>query len=435
MLRRHLLLLLGLLAALPLPAAFDVVWSGRWTVHGDPKGWNASIPCCRGLTGFNLTQFPVLQQGRLALFFPDLGLYQDSCAPAGLPQTVDLNAHAAKVAVDVQVIVPADTDMYCCIDWETYTPLLFDHGAGSFRPPFCPAAWGHGAHGCGCVGTPGNRYSMPGASCAMAAAALNASVEIVLRRQPGLNRSAAAALAATEFNTAARALWTRTLVAAKQARPRCRWGFYAKPMTENLYQPFSSPFTRKVGGELQWMYNTSTALFPSTYMHFNQSASPPPGRTYNRQIVNAIVAEAERVNSNRGTELGRIPVLPWVWYRYLGGNYTSTSSLMLPVSHALHIQNTLFHITSHQYDLFIYLRVVYCIVSQEDMHTALAEPGIAGADGVLVYEDGAAQPGMPMFAVTEGYMQTVFGPIATALYGSGEKQPQRGAGVGDSAEQ
>ena len=69
------------------------------------------------------------------------------------------------------------------------------------------------------------------------------------------------------------------------------------------------------------------------------------------------------------------------------------------------------------------------------MHTALAEPGIAGADGVLVYEDGAAQPGMPMFAVTEGYMQTVFGPIATALYGSGEKQPQRGAGVGDSAEQ
>ena len=68
------------------------------------------------------------------------------------------------------------------------------------------------------------------------------------------------------------------------------------------------------------------------------------------------------------------------------------------------------------------------------MHTALAEPGIAGADGVLVYEDGAAQPGMPMFAVTERYMQTVFGPIATALYGSsGEKQLQRGAGVGDSS--
>ena len=227
---------------------------------------------------------------------------------------------------------------------------------------------------------------MPGASCAMASAALNASMHLVLQRRPGLNSSAAAALAASEFNAAARALWTRTLLAAKQARPRCRWGFYAKPMTENIFEPFTSPFVREVGDAYQWMYNASTALFPSTYMHFNRSASPPPGRSYNRKLVQSIVAEAERVNNQRGAELGRVPVLPWVWYRYLGGNYSSASSLMLP----------------------------------EDMHTALAEPSIAGADGVLVYEDGAAQPGMPMFALTERYMQTVFGPVATTLYGGEE---------------
>jgi|EP01047_Picozoa_sp_COSAG01_P059654 hypothetical protein len=368
-------------------AAFDVVWSGRWTVHGDPKGWNASVPCCRGLTGFNLSSFPVLQQGRLALFFPDLGLYRDSCAPVGLPQTVDLDAHAAKVAVDVAVIVPADKDMFCCIDWETYTPLLFDHGEGSYEPPSCPEAWGHGAHGCGCLETPQARYSMPGASCAMASAVMNASMHLVLRRQPSLNSSAAAALAVTEFNAAARAMWTRTLMAARRTRPRCRWGFYAKPMTENLFEPFTSPFIKEVGDAYQWMFNASTALFPSTYMHFNQSGSPPPGLSYNRQFVQSVVAEAERVNNQRGTQLGRVPILPWVWYRYLGGDYSSTSSLMLP----------------------------------EDVHTALAEPGAAGADGVLVYEDGAAQPGMPMFAPTERYMQTVFGPVATALYGGAEK--------------
>lgn len=71
-------------------------------------------------------------------------------------------------------------------------------------------------------------------------------------------------------------------------------------------------------------------------------------------------------------------------YRYLRGNYSSTTSLLRP----------------------------------PDMHTALAEPSLAGADGILVYEDGGAQPGMPMFSATEAYMQRVLGPVAQALYGS-----------------
>lgn len=258
----------------PAAGQFEVVWSGRWTVHGDPEGWNTSIPCCRGLTGFNLTGFPVLQQGRLALFFPSLGLFQNSCAPTGLPQTVNLEAHAAKVAADVAGIVPADKDMYCCIDWETYTPLIFDHGAGSFAPRFCPASYGHGAHGCGCEETTGKRFSMPGASCAMAAAALNASMQLVLQRQPTLNSSTAAMLAATEFNAAARALWSRTLTAAKQTRPRCKWGFYSKPMVENLFKPFVSPFIRAVNDAYQWMFDESTALFPSTCHTLRSTACP-----------------------------------------------------------------------------------------------------------------------------------------------------------------
>jgi hypothetical protein len=95
----------------------------------------------------------------------------------------------------------------------------------------------------------------------MAAAALNASVRHLLQRQPGgLNASAAATRAATEFNAAARALWTRTLVAAKQARPKCRWGFYAKPMTENLFQPFASPFIEAVGNASHGRWSHSDAV-------------------------------------------------------------------------------------------------------------------------------------------------------------------------------
>ena len=58
-----------------------------------------------------------------------------------------------------------------------------------------------------------------------------------------------------------------------------------------------------------------------------------------------------------------------------------------------------------------------CLCLQEDVHIALAGPGIAGADGVLVYEDGVAQKGEPLHDVTQEMIETVFGPVATALYG------------------
>ena len=94
----HVLLLLSAVSFAARGASFDLVWSD---VHGHPKGWNPKVPCCRGLTGFNLTAFPVLQQGRVALLLNGLGLYRHSYPPAGLPQTADLEAHASKVAVDV----------------------------------------------------------------------------------------------------------------------------------------------------------------------------------------------------------------------------------------------------------------------------------------------------------------------------------------------
>ena len=84
------------------------------------------------------------------------------------------------------------------------------------------------------------------------------------------------------------------------------------------------------------------------------------------------------MNANRPAGLASAPVLPWVWYRYI-----STRTLLLP----------------------------------EDMHTALAVPGEAGASGVLAYEDGTAQVGEPKHAATQAYIDKVLGPTATALYG------------------
>ena len=63
------------------------------------------------------------------------------------------------------------------------------------------------------------------------------------------------------------------------------------------------------------------------------------------------------------------------------------------------------------------------LLEPEDIHIALAGPGIAGADGVLVYEDGVAQKGEPLHDATQRMIDTVFGPTATELYGRPSYNP------------
>ena len=84
-------------------------------------------------------------------------------------------------------------------------------------------------------------------------------------------------------------------------------------------------------------------------MHYNASDSPAPlGKNYNTEYVQAITREAERVNAQRGPSRKKLKVLPWVWYRYIFDHVT--------------------------------------LLEPADIHTALAGPGLAGADGVLFCE-------------------------------------------------
>lgn len=87
-----------------------------------------------------------------------------------------------------------------------------------------------------------------------------------------------------------------------------------KPETEDITPPFVDAFDRAVGDAYQWMFDIATAIYPSTYMHYNASSSPAPlGKDYNPQYVQAITREAERVNANRGPTQKKLKVLPWVW--------------------------------------------------------------------------------------------------------------------------
>ena len=239
--------------------SFDIIWSGLW-------------PAPHGESAFNLSAFPVLQENRMGWFGSRFGLYQQSYPPLGLPQTVDLDAHKAKVVHDITHdggvggnvsggIVPAGKDMYCPIDWEFYTPVIFDHATTAHPAGFS------GSGGCPGVYTApdGNsRYSMPGAGCAMCNAIMNASAALVLQKTPGLNVSATAALAAAEFNAAARVFYTTTLEVAQKTRPDCLWGMYGKPMTEDIVPPFVNAHDRAVGDAYQWMFDVQDALYPST---------------------------------------------------------------------------------------------------------------------------------------------------------------------------
>jgi len=116
--------------------------------------------------------------------------------------------------------------------------------------------------------------------------------------------------------------------------------------------------------------------------------------------VRAITREALRVNANRPAGLASAPVLPWVWY-------------LSATRHHISVDLICFRFCRSRYR-YISTRT---LLLPEDMHTALAVPGEAGASGVLAYEDGTAQVGEPKHAATQAYIDKVLGPTATALYG------------------
>jgi hyaluronoglucosaminidase len=151
----------------------------------------------------------------------------------GIPQRVDLDAHAAKVTRSVIDAIPDPNFAgLAVIDFETWQPTW---------------SWS------GCDGTPA---AVP--VCA-------ASLQRVKRANPTWNASAVAIEAERQWGEAAMSFMTRTIEAGRSARPNAKWSFYDYPSCGDAAGEYggadtSCPSGMQEGNEkLAWMYNITVS--------------------------------------------------------------------------------------------------------------------------------------------------------------------------------
>ncbi|CDQ61798.1 unnamed protein product [Oncorhynchus mykiss] len=252
-------LALSLLACLsfvsPLPTTEPPLFDG----HPFVGIWNTPTPACKRLQipldtwSFKAVTTPAAVPGQfLTLFYVDrLGLYphvdpnNHRQFNGGIPQKGNLTAHMIKAYGDINHYIPSDTTPgLAVIDWEDWRPL-WDRNWGSK-----------------------NIYRQ-------------LSIAYAREKDPSLSPSQATTEAKKQFQTAARNYMEGTMMLGISQRPSQQWGFYLFPDCYNYgwekpdYTGQCSDKTKSQNDELLWLWESSTALYPSVYLpaSLNNSAN------------------------------------------------------------------------------------------------------------------------------------------------------------------
>ncbi|XP_069812200.1 hyaluronidase-1-like [Dendropsophus ebraccatus] len=182
----------------------------------------------------------------------------------GVPQNVSFEPHFKKATQDIINRIPAkDFQGLGVIDWENWRPQ-WDRNWGSK-----------------------NVYR-------------DKSIKLVKDRYPDWPIDLLRKQAKEDFDSAARSFMKDTVVLAREIRPQGRWGYYLFPDCYNYnYKVDPDSYTGecptievKRNDYLQWMWEYSSALFPSIYLeHILQSSSNA------KKFVHHRLKEAIRVAS------------------------------------------------------------------------------------------------------------------------------------------
>ncbi|KJH51303.1 hyaluronoglucosaminidase [Dictyocaulus viviparus] len=207
-------------------------------------------------------------------YFKDYNLSQP--INGGLPQNCNIDNHLKELEKNITTLIPnVNFSGLAVIDIEEWRPLFEQH-RGNVK--------------------------------------VNCNILITLKsekhRKPDLNETEAEKLAEAEFNKAAKEFIVKTMELAKSMRPKARWGLYGFPYCNydagtkddnyncsNKYKGFND--------KMQYIYNQSTALYPSIYYGFNASAE----RRYRYAILN----ETQRVAKNFSRSL---PIFVYSKFEY-----------------------------------------------------------------------------------------------------------------------
>jgi len=198
-------------------------------IHGSPR---------RSHTGQSVTIFYANRLGR----YPH---YTERGAPVhgGLPQNCSLDAHLHQARRDILHFLP-DPDFrgLAVIDWEYWRPQ-----------------WSRNWH----------RKDVY----------RRRSRELVAESHGNATATQVEELARRRFEESARTFMQRTVELGRSLRPQALWGFYLYPDCHN-YNVLADAYAGRCplqesqrNDQLQWLWNSSTALFPSVAIRRSQSNS------------------------------------------------------------------------------------------------------------------------------------------------------------------
>lgn len=214
--------------------------------------WNAPTEVCHinnvplDMSAYSAVTTPDKEPGQaLTLFYTDrLGecpyIDEDTLKEyfGGIPQNGNLTSHLAKATNDIAFDMPfIDSPGLAVIDWEKWRPIWSRN-------------WGKKSI-----------YK-------------TRSISKIRKSDPSLFVQQTQSLAKSQFETAAKNYMADTLALGKNERPQQMWGFYLFPdcynydytNTGHVYTGKCPPLAKTRNDQLKWLWEASTALYPSVYL-------------------------------------------------------------------------------------------------------------------------------------------------------------------------
>ncbi|XP_054985118.1 hyaluronidase PH-20-like [Sorex araneus] len=226
--------------------------------------------------------------------FPYINLVTKQEIHGAIPQLGNLVAHLEKTEYDIIRLFPEDKLGLAVIDLEEWKPI-----------------W---------IRNRGNRMVYR-----------NKSIELVKKAHPTFPEADVEAIAKRIFEDAARDYMLKTLQLAQTIRPKYYWGFHNYPdCFNNNYRndPYNGScpeIEKKRNNELDWLWNGTTALYPSIYLNTALRDSQKAA-LYSRNRVN----EALRVSKVRNRD-NPLPV-----FVYMRSVYTDDRTQFLSETDLVH---------------------------------------------------------------------------------------------------
>uniref|UniRef100_A0A8C2XI58 Hyaluronidase n=2 Tax=Cyclopterus lumpus TaxID=8103 RepID=A0A8C2XI58_CYCLU len=234
--------------------------------------WNAPTGQCRQLripldtAAFQAVTTPAAGPGQfLTIFYEDrLGLYpkvdtaKRKLYRGGVPQKGNLTEHLAMAQSQIDHYISRDSSPgLAVIDWESWRPL-WDQNWGSKHI-----------------------YK-------------KLSITHALQMAPFLSSRKISKMAKSQFQHSGRRFMEKTISLGIGERPSRRWGFYLFPDCYNYgwgktgYTGKCSLKTQEQNNQMLWLWEHSTALFPSVYLQQNLRNSPQAALYVRNRVQEAL---------------------------------------------------------------------------------------------------------------------------------------------------